>query len=74
MSILWKWIKINEDMKKFGWFCVIIGALSFLGAALKGHNPTGPTFWLALGLFLIYRARQKEREEEDKNKWFNSKS
>ena len=60
-------------MKKFGWFCVIIGALSFLGTALKGNNPTGPTFWLALGLFLIYRARQKEQEEEDKNKWSNSK-
>lgn len=58
-------------MKTFGWICIIIGGLSLLGAALKGHNALGPSFWLGLGIFLVYRANQKKEEqknEQDKHK------
>lgn len=60
-------------MKLFGWICIVIGAFSFLGAAIKGHNVTGPTFWLGLGIFLVHRAKQKEQEQKDKNDWANKK-
>lgn len=60
-------------MKTFGWIFIIIGALAFLGASLKGNNVTGPVFWLGLGIFLIYRARQKKQEQKDKEDWVNNK-
>lgn len=34
-------------MKGFGWFCVILGSASFLGAAINGNSVFGPAFWLA---------------------------
>ena len=40
-------------MKGFGWFCVILGSASFLGAAINGNSVFGPAFWLALGIYLI---------------------
>ena len=40
-------------MKIAGWICTILGAVSLLGAIVASHNPLGPTFWLALGLFLL---------------------
>jgi len=61
-------------MKTFGWICTVIGALALLGAALKGNNVTGPVFWLGLGIFLVYRAGQKEQEQKDKEDWANNKS
>ena len=32
-------------MKGFGWFCVILGSASFLGAAINGNSVFGPAFW-----------------------------
>lgn len=58
-------------MKTFGWTCVVIGGLAFLGAVLKGHNAIGPSFWVALGVFLLYRSNQKEQEQKDKDNWAN---
>lgn len=51
-------------MKIAGWIFVALGALSFLGAALKGNSTIGPLFWLALGLYLLYRDNQKSKEIE----------
>jgi hypothetical protein len=56
-------------MKTWGWICVVFGGLAFLGAVLKGNNPTGPVFWLGLGVFLLYRANQKKQEQKEKDKW-----
>lgn len=56
-------------MKTFGWICIVIGGLSFIGAASAGHSVFGPLFWLALGIALVYLANQKE-EEKKKNKTF----
>lgn len=46
-------------MKIFGWICIVIGGLSFLGAALNGSNITGPSFWIGLGIFLVYYVSKK---------------
>lgn len=46
-------------MKIAGWICTILGALSLLGALLGGSSPTGPLFWLGLGIFLLYRGYNK---------------
>lgn len=51
-------------MKGFGWFCVILGSVSFLGAAINGNSVFGPAFWLALGIYLVHRAKNRK---ENKN-------
>lgn len=56
-------------MKTAGWIILTLGFLSFLGCLLGGSNPMGPTFWIALGIFLLYRANQKKKEKEEKDKW-----
>lgn len=51
-------------MKLFGWICVVLGALSLIGAASAGHSIFGPVFWLALGIALLYFGNQKEKEKK----------
>lgn len=58
-------------MKTAGWILLVFGCLGFLGNILGGSNPTGATFWIALGAFLIYRSNQKKKEKEEKDKWNN---
>lgn len=58
-------------MRITGWIFTVLGILSLLGCLLNGNNPIGPTFWLGLGIFLIYRASQKEQEKKEKDKWNN---
>lgn len=53
-------------MKTTGWICLIIGVLSFMGAALKGNSVFGPIFWISLGAFLLYLAANKEQVNENK--------
>lgn len=55
-------------MKIAGWICTILGVVSFLGAVVAGNNPLGPTFWLALGIFLLYRANEKNEDGDRKLK------
>ena len=40
--------------------------MSFLGAAIGSSSVFGPCFWIALGAFLIYRGKEKEKENQDK--------
>ena len=61
-------------MKTFGWICVVLGALSFIGAASAGHSVFGPAFWLALGIALIYFGNQKEEEKKKKRSSINLKT
>lgn len=49
-------------MKGFGWFCVILGSASFLGAAINGNSVFGPAFWLALGIYLVHRAKIRKEK------------
>lgn len=58
-------------MKIAGYIILILGILSFIGRVMVGANPMGPTFWIALGIFLLYRAEQKKKEKDDKDKWNN---
>lgn len=51
-------------MKIAGWICLVIGVLSFFGAALKGNNVLGPLFWIGLGVFLLYRVNNKEKSKK----------
>lgn len=54
-------------MRTAGWICLVIGVLSFFGAALKGNSVFGPLFWISLGAFLLYRVNNKEVEREQKH-------
>lgn len=56
-------------MRTTGLIFTILGVLALLGSTLKGNNPTGPLFWLGLGIFLIHRANQKKEEKEKLDKW-----
>ena len=58
--------KNKNIMKTFGWICVVLGALSFIGAASAGHSVFGPVFWLVLGIALIYFGNKKEEEKKKK--------
>ena len=46
-------------MKVFGWICLVIGILSFIGAATHGHSVFGPVFWIALGVALFLKSKRK---------------
>lgn len=59
-------------MKIAGIIILIFGSLSFIGAASRGNGVFGPLFWVGLGVFMIYRANQKKREKEEKDKWNNN--
>lgn len=49
-------------MKTIGWILIVIGALSFIGAASKGHSVFGPLFWLGVGGTLVYLKKEKDEE------------
>lgn len=50
-------------MKTTGKVFLILGILSFFGAALGGNSVFGPCFFIALGAFLIHRANEKEENK-----------
>ena len=54
-------------MKIAGIIVLVLGILSFLGAALAGHSVIGPLFWVAVGIALLYFANQKKEKEKEKN-------
>ncbi len=56
-------------MKIWGLILVVLGGIAFFGAAMMGDNVIGPTFWIALGAFLLYRANQRKRDKENAEKW-----
>lgn len=58
-------------MKVAGWILLVIGILSIIGSFIGEHPSMGGLFWAVLGAYLIHRANQKKKEEEDKDKWAN---
>lgn len=59
-------------MKTWGWICSVTGTLVLLSNLNTGKSIIGPLFWLGLGLYLLHRAKEKQREKEEKDKWNNS--
>ena len=55
-------------MKTLGGIILFIGFFAFFGAVLKGNSVFGPCFWMALGIYLLYRANNKEGKEEASTK------
>ena len=60
-------------MKKFGIISIVLGSLSALGALSAGHNPSGPIFWLILGIVLVVKANAKKSTDIEENKKDNQK-
>lgn len=56
-------------MKITGWIIIILGALALLGCLLKGSSIFGPLIWLGIGIYLIHRAKEKEREKQEFINW-----
>lgn len=55
-------------MKTIGIILIVLGALSAIGAISAGHNPSGPIFWLILGIVLVVRANAKKSTDIEENK------
>ena len=60
-------------MKTTGIILIVFGSLSLLGFLL---NPTvgasaGGLLFIVLGAYLIYRAKQKKKEQQEKDNWSN---
>lgn len=53
-------------MKIAGWICLVVGLLSFLGAASKGDSVIGPSFLIGLGVYFLYRVNNKEQGSDKK--------
>lgn len=51
-------------MKTTGKVFIVIGALSFIGAAIFGHSVFGPLFWIGLGAYLVQRAEEKDNKNK----------
>lgn len=47
-------------MKTIGWILIVLGILSFLGAASKGDSVFGPLFFIGLGGLFLYLKRERE--------------
>lgn len=56
---------MKRIMKTVGWIFIVIGALSFLGAAAKGNSVFGPLFWIGIGGVLLYLKREREENKEE---------
>ena len=52
-------------MKITGYIFLILGVLSFIGAASYGNSVVGPCFWIALGAYLIHKAKCKVEDNAD---------
>ena len=48
-------------MKTTGWVLLVLGGLSCLGALSAGNSIFGPIFFIAAGLLLINKSKDKER-------------
>lgn len=46
-------------MKVIGWIILVLGVLSFTGAAIASHSVFGPCFFIALGALLIHKSNEK---------------
>lgn len=55
-------------MKITGYIFLIIGVLSFIGAVSYGNSVFGPCFWIALGAYLIHKAKCKVEDKADSAK------
>lgn len=47
-------------MRISGWICLVLGIIGYLGAVVGGDTGFGPTFLIALGAFLLYRANNRD--------------
>lgn len=56
-------------MKIAGYIITVLGVLALIGTIVGGHNPIGPIFWIALGIFLIIRANKKQDDKEKFDQW-----
>ena len=63
-------------MKTAGIVLVIFGSLSLLGFLLNptGGASAGGLVFIVLGAYLIYRAKQKKKEQQDKQDWSNGET
>lgn len=58
-------------MKTLGYFFVVFGILSMIGALAAGHNPLGGIFFGGVGIYIISRKKRSEARNRDKEKWAN---
>lgn len=64
-------------MKGCGWALIVFGGLAVLGmfaGLAMGREPNGGAgiIFVVVGLYLLHRAKQKEKEKEEHDEWSNN--
>lgn len=49
-------------MRVAGWICLIVGIGSILGSVSKGNSALGGSFVMALGVYFLHRANNKDQK------------
>ena len=48
-------LKRKTKLKIWGWVCILIGVISFISIIMRGNPNLGPSVWVAIGVYLLYR-------------------
>lgn len=45
----------KTKLKIWGWACILIGVIGFISIIMRGNPNLGPSVWVAIGVYLLYR-------------------
>lgn len=48
-------LKRKTKLKIWEWVCILIGVISFICIIMRGNPNLGPSIWVAIGVYLLYR-------------------
>lgn len=53
-------LKRRTKLKIWGWVCILIGVIGFISIIMRGNPNLGPSVWVAIGVYLLYRKNTQE--------------
>lgn len=48
-------LKRKTKLKIWGWTCMLIGVIGFISIIMRGNPNLGPSVWVAIGVYLLYK-------------------
>ena len=54
-------LKRKTKLQFFGILCIMVGLVSFITIIIHGDPNLGPSVWLSIGVYLLYKARKTEK-------------
>lgn len=55
-------------MRTLGWILIVFGSVSAWGSITHGRPPAGLVL-IVFGAYMLHRAKEKEIEQDNKEKW-----